>query len=404
MKLLNRLVNIVILLLAIATFVMSFLLYQKREQLVKGWEKMSDAVSKTSATLDKGSNTGTSKKLTLDALNHTKYSDLDSLLPTFNKQASSIIDQRNNLSTAIVKAASTLDLPKVPKAAALDEVKTSSDEAGSFVSEVDTFNRINDRVLGTVCTIGNKVSVNVNVKGLKGSSASSNIQRVSNGVNALKSKSDTLSGKFRDVARIVGSSDSDFGDSGYKKSVNTTYNKVREMKRNYDTCRRDLGNTKSQLANARKEIDDNKKALKKNERKIASLQRKIERLEVQLGKQESTGPAMQPSDPKLLAMLRGKIIDINSKWGMVVLSIGKNTKIDNNTVTVPINQDMNVVRGLSTKNPEYIGKIRIVQVNNNCSIANIVPSDNSKDVKIGDVVYFTQATIKQIQRSVGAAK
>ena len=43
MKLLNRLVNIVILLLAIATFTMSFLLYQKREQLVKGWEKMSKA-------------------------------------------------------------------------------------------------------------------------------------------------------------------------------------------------------------------------------------------------------------------------------------------------------------------------------------------------------------------------
>ncbi len=403
MKLINRLVNIVILLLAIATFVMSFLLYQKREQLVKGWEKMSDAVAKTSATLDKGSKTGTAKKLTLAALDHTKYSDLDSLLPNLNKQASSVIDQRNNLSTSIVKAASTLELPKVPEAAALDEVKTSAGAASSFVSEVDTFNRINDRVLSTVCAIGNKVKVSVNVKGLKGSSADSNIRRVSNGVNFLKTKSDTLSTKFRDVARIVGGA-SDFSDRGYKRSVASTYNKVRDMKRQYDTCRRDLSNTKSQLAGARKEIDRNKKTLKKNQRKIASLSRKIERLETQLGKKGADGPVMQPSDPKLLAMLRGKIIDINSKWGMVVLSIGKNTKIDNNSVTVPVNHDMNIVRGLSSKNPEYIGKVKIVQVNPNCTIANIVPTENGKDVKIGDDVYFTQATIKQIQRGAAAPK
>ncbi|MBN2640403.1 MAG: hypothetical protein JXR78_01985 [Victivallales bacterium] len=394
MKLLNRLVNIVILLLAIATFTMSFLLYQKREQLVKGWEKMSKAVSSTSATLDKGSNTATSAKLTPDALGHTKYHELDSLLPDLNKQADMVITQRDTLSDSLVSAAKTLELPNVPEKAKLNEVASSADAARQTVSAIEQFNNINNNVLNQVSSMGGKIGARVSVNQLKGNDAVANIGKVSSAVNALKTKSDTLSKSFSDVAKVVGGN-SNFNDSAYRNSANSTISKTREMKKRHDTYKRDLDNTQSQLANARKELEANKKEITKQTRQIASLERKIERLESQMGLKTTT-EAIAPSDPKLLKMLKGKVIDVNSKWDFVVLSIGSNTTVEQNKVNIPLNQDMIVVRGLNEATPEYVGKVKIVQINDNCSIANIIPESEGKKVQIGDTVYFSNATIQAL--------
>eukprot|EP00831_Metopus_contortus_P015690 TRINITY_DN16518_c0_g4_i1.p1 TRINITY_DN16518_c0_g4~~TRINITY_DN16518_c0_g4_i1.p1 ORF type:complete len:194 (-),score=41.78 TRINITY_DN16518_c0_g4_i1:445-951(-) len=111
---------------------------------------------------------------------------------------------------------------------------------------------------------------------------------------------------------------------------------------------------------------------------------------------KTTTEAIAPSDPKLLKMLKGKVIDVNNKWDFVVLSIGSNTTIDQNKVNIPLNQDMIVVRGLNEATPEYVGKVKIVQINDNCSIANIIPESEGKQVQIGDTVYFSNATIQAL--------
>ena len=134
MKFVNRFVNIVILLLSIATFAMSFLLFQKREQLVKGWEKMSAAVSSASATLDKGSDTDYAKKLSAEAMGHTKYSELETLLPQFQTQVKDITAQRNELGGSLVKVAGYLELPKEFKAETIDSMKTYKQSSAELVA------------------------------------------------------------------------------------------------------------------------------------------------------------------------------------------------------------------------------------------------------------------------------
>ena len=63
MAVLNRIVNILILVLVITAGVFSFMLYSKRENLTKGMKNMADAINKTAATLDRGSGTNTKNKL-----------------------------------------------------------------------------------------------------------------------------------------------------------------------------------------------------------------------------------------------------------------------------------------------------------------------------------------------------
>lgn len=398
MKFVNRFVNIVILLLSIATFAMSFLLFQKREQLVKGWEKMSAAVSSASATLDKGSDTDYAKKLSAEAMGHTKYSELETLLPQFQTQVKDITAQRNELGGSLVKVAGYLELPKEFKAETIDSMKTYKQSSAELVAEVENFAQINNNVLSKVVGIGERAGVNTDLAGLKGASASANINKISSGVNSLRSKSDTLADRFSDVAKVVGAS-ANFDGESYRNSVSDALNKVREMKTRHDRFSADLNTHKGIVAKQKTELDTFARSVKVLEQKIANLENKLEIATGGKGKVDDT-PQMAPTDPKLLKMLKGRVIDVNTKWDFVVINIGKNSKVSSMNVAIPKNEEMVVVRGLGTASPKFVGKVRIVEVNDDCSIANIVPDKEGDSIKIGDVVYFPNSTIAELEKRV----
>ena len=59
MGILNRVINILILLAAIAAVVFSYMLFNKRNELTDGWRKMAEAINATAATLDDKNASGT---------------------------------------------------------------------------------------------------------------------------------------------------------------------------------------------------------------------------------------------------------------------------------------------------------------------------------------------------------
>ena len=78
MGIFNKVVNILVLVFALAGVALSFLLFNKREMLVAGWEEMSSAVVQTAKSLEKDSGTKLSAKVNKDALGH-KNPDTDSI-------------------------------------------------------------------------------------------------------------------------------------------------------------------------------------------------------------------------------------------------------------------------------------------------------------------------------------
>ena len=109
---------------------------------------------------------------------------------------------------------------------------------------------------------------------------------------------------------------------------------------------------------------------------------------------------MAPTEPKLNKKHKARVIDVNTKWDFVVINIGKNSKVSSMNVAIPKNEEMVVVRGLGTASPKFVGKVRIVEVNDDCSIANIVPDKEGDSIKIGDVVYFPNSTIAELEKRV----
>jgi len=402
MKVLNRLVCILSLLLAIAVFVISFLLFQKREQLVKGWEKLATSISSSSAAMDVGSGTAYAKNLTTATLKHTQYLNLDSLLPEFKKQTGDIMKQRGELAGSLVKVTTALELSDVPAVSSLETVKTSKETADSVVASVEKFNQINNDVLSKVTTIGSKVGIEVNINGLKGDSAADNIAKITNGVTALKTKADTMASSLSDIAQTV-DADSNFSDDNYHSAVVDTVSKTKEMKKRHDQY-------KEELEVAKNTINDLNGQLKVKENEIKVLTRKASALERALkafrNETEEEAPKIDNSDPKLLRMVKGQIIEINTKWDYVVINLGKEStveyKVGEKASMVPVNipegEEMVVVRGLDSKDPEFVGKIKIVQVNQNCSIGNIIQDAKAKKVKVGDTVYFSQQVIDKISK------
>ena len=97
MVILNRIINILILLAAIAAAVFSYLLFSKREKLIDGWSQMANAVNATAKVLDKDSGTNYSTTdLTAEKLGHANYDNLGSNLKKLNEAVTKVRDQRND--------------------------------------------------------------------------------------------------------------------------------------------------------------------------------------------------------------------------------------------------------------------------------------------------------------------
>ena len=118
MGIFNKVVNILVLVFAIAGVTFSYLLFNKREQLVAGWEEMSNSITQTAKALEQNSGLKLSAKLNADALGHRnpENADLSGLkrsLPELSKAAQQVTTQRNSLAEGLNKTAAMLEVRNI---------------------------------------------------------------------------------------------------------------------------------------------------------------------------------------------------------------------------------------------------------------------------------------------------
>ena len=147
MGILNRVINILILLAAIAAVVFSYMLFSKRNELTDGWQKMAAAINATAATLDDKSASGTkaAQELAADKLRHTQYANLDQVLPKLKDNAARIVRQRNDLAQSLQRTANTLEITGV-NAKDFQNVASYENKDKDFSSKISAFKRNRDDV------------------------------------------------------------------------------------------------------------------------------------------------------------------------------------------------------------------------------------------------------------------
>ncbi|MBR2872279.1 MAG: hypothetical protein IKB99_02170 [Lentisphaeria bacterium] len=392
MKAINIVLSILILLLSIAAAVFSYFLYEKRSQFTSGWDKMAEIVSESAKALDQGSGTSLSSKLTKDALGHRNYAKLDSLKGELPKQSRNIIKERDILANALFVVNNTVrpnnGLAK-DKLAKLDTYYTSQRIVVGNVS--DAVRRRDQTYRNLIAAVRSGLGVTVdNSKLLSGDASAFTAMQAE--LSAIRNRSRYYESSISQVGKR-------FGISAYPNAKNyqTEVRKVvsavdkyqaqtKALNREIDALKRTNRSQLAHIGRLNNQIKGLKGVIADRDSQIVSFQRAF-------GLPESRGETKpwKPGSKEARALLTGKIIAVNSKYGYVAINIGKYSVVEQNigNRTLEVNPvvEPGMVLAVSRKGAdksEFIARLQLSQVGETTSIANI-PVD-SKPLQVGDVV------------------
>ena len=401
-KILNILLCILIFILAALSAASSYFLYEKRTQMISGWDKMAQSINATAKVLDSGAGTKTASTLSPDALGHKNYADLDSKLPALKKQADAVVKQRNDLVKSIRQIAGVMEVLKYGDNAAFQDLEKYAGSSSKLVRDIKDIKERNDDCLNKVAQVAGKVGIRMTAEDLKSSQYSSNLDTLSRTLGEMEARRATFNKYMVYIAGQVGVTKKAVENDKkeyYTKALDKVYTGVRQIKR-------ELSTTKKQLASANRKIKGYGRSVSQKDNKIASLNDTIKDRDTEIrslkkiiaGVDTAVIPKPWVDGSKdVRSATKGAVVEVSRKFGFVVVDLGANAtvkqrigkKINYVNPEVKTGDQFVVIRNLDSGSPQFIGKIKLVKVDENCSIANVVAGSTSgSDIKVGDSIVF----------------
>ena len=407
MGILNRIINILILLAAIAAAVFSYLLFSKREKLVNGWGKMADAIVETAKVLDKDNPSGTAAKdLPKEKLAHTNYEQLDVVLPNLKNSAAKIVEQRNVLAGSIKEAADQMKIAGID-AAQLKNESAHKDQTKKFVRGVKEFFDHRNRVFNAFAEAFRLFGANVTSSDLADPQKyQSNIETWVSKMKASLEQRAACADCLKKTAVKIGVTAPNVNSPGYKAELEKF---LKAVGKKMD----DMRKLDKKLKDEQEKTKKLEKELASRARTIASTKSQLEKkaLEIQVLNNILTKENTKPVKGKLLTSqderecyqhVKGFIEYVDKDYGFVTINIGQNFSfvqeygIKQNRVHFPLKTGkvMTVQRRMDNGDLLAIGKIRVVKVDANSSVCNIIGGQPNL-YREGDLVSFTSEDIEQ---------
>ena len=381
MKVVNVILSVLILLLAAASAVFSYFLFEKRGQLVGGWDKMATAINQAAVEIDRNSGTKVAKELTPEALGHTNYATLDENLRKITKLVKDLTIQRDELADALLRVSSSAELRNINKqgltgldtyaAGKLDVMKGVNDAITKRNRTIDQF----------VNLVRNTLNVNLNARALKDGDTNA-MKQLTDALNQIKSRRNAYEAKIRDINSQTGAGAPNFDDKNYNNSLNKTLQAVRDLKGKYQGMVSEVDN------------------------KIAMLNKTVGTKDGQLNElKRALGIDMKDTIPapwkagsvEARKAIQGKVLEVNDRYGYVCINLGKNSVVPQQIGNKVAEVDPGIAPGLQLvitrgeldkKGSEFIARVTVTDVADDCLLANL-PKDG-KSVQVGDFVYYEE--------------
>lgn len=425
MALLNRIVNITVLVLSIIAVVFGYMLFQKREELVKRGDIMAAKIKKISTVLDTKSGTTYSTNIIPEAkkadlnlkknskaadfakktLSHLNYTNLNTVLAPLDKQASDIIDQRNFLGAAMKEIAEKLEIPETFAENQFQEIATYTEKKGQLVHLVEKVNSRDNEIVAQIVDSASKIGLSLDKDTLKNlENYKTPLTEFATKVEDLKKRSDKYADHITNICKIFGVNTPSLAGNDYSNELSTVEVAMQAVKKDLDDTKAELERTKTELAAKTEELNKAITRIDLQEKTIAGLKKKLDDLLNPDG--EATDEKPQDVNAALLEKLEGKILEVNPKWDFVVIDLGKKNKLTIGTkqkreveVELPEGKVMYVGR-----DNNFLAKIKIIRVNENNAIANILPENRTGDIEPGDKVFFAKAVKPAVVAGEAEAK
>jgi len=420
---LNRVVNIVILVLAIAAVVFGTMLFKKREELRFRGDKMANMINAVAGVLDSKSETAYQKmlvptKLELDSakdpanaeknrkisLYHDNYINLETVLAPFKKQAQEIILQRDILGQSLRQVTEALEIRETfgdQHFQSLSLYEANKDKVIEYAKKINTRDdAMAEQIARSAGVIGFSVQPSI-LKNLD--EYAGPLEEFGQKVDALKKRSDAYGSNLSRVCQILQLPSPALEGESYNGALSNIITGVQQVKDEFES-------TKTQLAQTKAELDETKDRLRQTEEKFAKLKKDYDKVKLELenllgGDTKVAGPGGD-SKTQFIKNLKGTVIEVNRKWDFVVIDLGEKNPMDIPTrdgkvkridVPLPPSSIMTAAR-----NDSYLGKIKVIRVNPNCAIADILPEERKSEIQVGDQVFFGEGAFAEMQP--GAAR
>ena len=393
MAVLNRIVNILILVLVITAGVFSFMLYSKRENLTKGMKNMAEAINKTAATLDKGSGTNTKNKLSSEALGHKNGPDFKGALEELDKAAEKVIIQRDALAESMAKAVKDLGGDNTFNQKDLMRVDAYEAKSGDFSKVVENYKKNADSVRKEFEDVGKTVGAKVSASDFANNPAAASGEVKRKIGEVVRSKNQVV-GDIALITKNLGLKEkySLAAPKAWRDAVVAKVNEINKL-------RSDLKDYRSLAEKRDEKIKGLNETVKKRDDAIHKQKNVIDDLKQILtddGKKPVPKLRLQSDSPECYEFVKGKVVYVNEEYGFVQINIGKNYVIvqeygtKKNNVHFPMQSGlrMTIARGTG-ENVVPVAKILVKTVNDESSICNVVEGSVA-EINVGDDVFFNK--------------
>ncbi|WP_176013674.1 hypothetical protein [Victivallis sp. Marseille-Q1083] len=408
MKVLNVVLSVLILILAAASAVFSYLLFEKREKMASGIEKMATAISQAAQTIDANSGSGYAKKLTPDELGIKNTDALGNNLKEFSLAVRQVVEERDYLANSLRKMAATVvDEGKLGSEADFTNLTSYQSSVDTALSEVDAYKQRQDEVAKFLADTAGKMGASLKQSDFTGEYAGTAITRLGNSVQDVLDRLVKHQDLDTKIGQYVGAKDMDFvTPRKYLDTLKRIEAAATAFKQQYDESHTKLVQADAKISALQKEVTNRDGNITELKGEVSKLNTDIDRLKRVLDPDhpENIPPLWADGSADVRRATQGKVLEINDKFGFIVIDLGKNTRVMQQLggksvdIDPQIAEDMTMVvtRGLDGTDSQYIGRVKIFKVEDDCAFAQM-ESSSDKKIRVGDTVFFSDSDIAKTE-------
>ncbi len=394
-----------------AAIVFGFMLFNKREHISETSRKMGDAIVSSTKKMNPGAS------ISSDALAVNKTAEeIDSAMGQFNKAVSQTLSQRDEMADTYADSATLLGLApegkdSVSKQDLIDEKVSLKDVSSgiqskfvrdaAFVSGLHELANIYNETLSD--------SVIANDDALIG---------IYNDYIEMTAANEKLNQSYHDglanIYKSMGIQAKEFGKNGeinafdvnqaaamaYIAQAQTNANDLKMALDQLEAIKKNASGQEGDAVHAvtkLKELQADYDALKKENLRLRKIIDPNDTGEGILSIERAV------ADFPFLRKIQGKVVFVNPEMGFVILDLGpttrimmeENGKLQEVEATVPSDGIMTAATSLS-EDGQYTGRVQIVEIGENQTIANILSNSNIPNV--GDVVFFSEIDLENMKQ------
>lgn len=409
----NKVINILVLVAAIAAIVFGYMLFNKRTQIAESSSKMAEAIASNTNKMTPGA------KISADDMALSKTTeDVEKAVGQLNKAVTETLGQRSEMAGVLADAATEMGITPdgKDKTNAQDMINRKVE-----LKEVDTM--IQSKIVREKVFVSGIKELGKIFKDPVSDSALSDdataigiyndfIVKTAVKVDQNAAYIDGLDNLYKAMGIKAAAFDGDDFNVGLTKNQTAAMAFVEESKKNaieLEAVTAKLKSIEASITGDQNDIVRMVTERKKMEAEMLALKAENLRLRKIIDPND-TGDGLLSieravADFPFLRKIRGKVMFVNEAMGFVILDLGKtapikieeNGKLKDMMADVPADGIMTAASSMDPYSTNYTGRIQIVDIRENGTLANILPS-NGKIPQIGDTVFFTEVDLNQMKK------